>query len=870
MRKIVCSILALVMLLAAIPVGADGFKSDVPYQVYDISFDDDTAADLTFNLETSYTDDGVSGKALSVTADESGKKLTTLLKGLQKKSLSEVSVWVKLDDDVTTAQAKLIVILTSGGQKSEYVIDKKNVSANSWVCLSGRVQTKFMDLESSPEIAVSVTNGGKEKSFKLDNLKVMSDTLSTAASVVPVPDIKKEYDGNRLERASFETGTLDMFTLFGTGYEITDEAGAHSGKYALKVKDRTGSWHAARCMYNDMDKKTKYTVSLWVKKSPKLDTCKFSVQGEIHLNNGNKEWPFVAQVTVTDNEWHYLEGIIDGSAYEVGSNIGFQISIGDHNMAEYYVDDLVVRADKPGRLYDDMDYVPGVVPEGISTTPKTISPIVKEIQQDIPSLKDVYKDYFKIGACLTSGATLVDDKETQREQLVKKHFNGVVHDGHFKMPEILTKGNRIDYDFTLPDYTMQFAQENGIEDITGHCLFWELSPITKYIQNEKGEWISRDECLAFMKEYATKVIKHFEGDGDPSEYMSGVDYSDWHVDVWDVANEAINAGYMVYANRGGFFNILGHEWVDYGFKFASEAGYDDVKLRYNDFGEQNPGKRQAMYDVVKKLQDKGIRIDSLGLQTHYRINVLSSQVRDAIELFSSLGVSLDMTEADISAYTDAQIANKQALYEQGVTIEAEIAQANLYYNNFQIYKEYADIIDRVVFWTYEDGNSYQNRSDSFNRVDYAGIFDRHYQAKPQFWAIADPEYYFANILNEDTSKVRIMLDGKQVEYEDTDVIEQDGVTYLKGSYLLSLLGLESVYTEGRYAFIANDIFISIGEGTAQSVGFKDYMMNNAVISKDGDLFLPAIEVASMMGFTAEYDKGRNIVGLSSNQHSNNL
>lgn len=115
-----------------------------------------------------------------------------------------------------------------------------------------------------------------------------------------------------------------------------------------------------------------------------------------------------------------------------------------------------------------------------------------------------------------------------------------------------------------------------------------------------------------------------------------------------------------------------------------------------------------------------------------------------------------------------------------------------------------------------------------------------------------------------------MLDGKQVEYAAEDVMEQDGVTYMRGSYLLGLMGLESVYTEGRYAFIANDIFISIGEGTAQSVGFKDYTMSNAVISKDGDLFLPAIEVASMMGFTAEYDKGRNIVGLSSNQHSNNL
>lgn len=286
MRKIVCSILALVMLLSVLPVGANGVRSDVPHTVYDISFDEGTASDLTFNLETEYTDDGITKKALSVKAGESGNLLKTQLKGLQKKCLSEISVWVKLNDDVSSAKGKLIVILTSGGQKSEYVLDKKNVSSNSWVCLSGRLQTKFMDLEAAPEIAISVENGGKQKSFKLDDLKVMSNALSAAASVVPVPDIKSEYDGNRLERASFETGTLDMFTLFGTGYEITDEAGAHTGKYALKVKDRTGSWHAARCMYNDMDKKTKYTVSLWVKKSPKLDSCSFSVQGEIHLNNG--------------------------------------------------------------------------------------------------------------------------------------------------------------------------------------------------------------------------------------------------------------------------------------------------------------------------------------------------------------------------------------------------------------------------------------------------------------------------------------------------------------------------------------------------------------------------------------------------------
>ena len=99
-----------------------------------------------------------------------------------------------------------------------------------------------------------------EKDFMLDNFKVMSDTVSKSAEAKPVEDIKSRYTGNLLERASFEKPTLEMFSLYGTGYEITDEAGAHSGNYALKVKNRTASWHAVRCMYNDMDKKAKYTV----------------------------------------------------------------------------------------------------------------------------------------------------------------------------------------------------------------------------------------------------------------------------------------------------------------------------------------------------------------------------------------------------------------------------------------------------------------------------------------------------------------------------------------------------------------------------------------------------------------------------------
>lgn len=864
MKRTVCIILVLAMLFSVSAAAAE-VDADVPFEVYNLTFDDGSTGGLNFGASAQYADGGVSGKALYVTAN-GGKPFEVELKNLNPSSLSEICTYIKTEGE---ALAKMTVRLTSGSKKSEYVIDTKTLKPSSWTKLSGRCQTSFMTLSSSIELIISVSSDGGEKDFMLDNFKVMSDTVSKSAEAKPVEDIKSRYTGNLLERASFEKPTLEMFSLYGTGYEITDEAGAHSGNYALKVKNRTASWHAVRCMYNDMDKKAKYTVSLWVKKSPKLDKCTFSIQGEIVLLSGNKTYPFLSSVTVTDDKWHRLEGVVDGTKYEVGTSIGFQISIGDSNLSDYYVDDVIVSADKPGRLYDDLDYREGVVPEGISHTPTSQSPIEKPIQTDIPSLKDVYKDYFKIGACTTATKQLVDDVDTPAEQLIIKHFNSIVHDGAMKMQEILPKKDRINYDFTKGDYLMEFAQKNGIDDITGHCLIWEIASIAPYAQDSNGQWLSRDDALAFMKEYITKVMKHYEGDGSPSEYKAGINYSDWHIDVWDVVNEALLPGNELYANRNAFINCVGNDYIEYAFRYADETGYDDVKLRYNDYGEQSPSKRQAMYDLIKKLQNKGVRVDSLGMQSHYRINVLPSQIRDALELFSSLGVSIDVTEADISAYTDSQVAKKQSLYENGITTAAEIAQANLYYNNFEIYKEYADIIDRVVFWSYEDLGSYQNRSDGFTRTDYAGLFDRHFQAKPLYWAIADPEYYFSQILNEDTSKVRISLDGVELDVKQEDLYEKDGVTYLRGSYLLDVLGKECIFADNRYSFIANGLYFSLG-ADSQIVDFAEHKMNSAPVMADGDIFLPVIETCTLMGYTAEYNSIRNIVGISSNQSSNNL
>jgi endo-1,4-beta-xylanase len=55
-------------------------------------------------------------------------------------------------------------------------------------------------------------------------------------------------------------------------------------------------------------------------------------------------------------------------------------------------------------------------------------------------------------------------------------------------------------------------------------------------------------------------------------------------------------------------------YVDDAFKFARAAD-PEAQLFYNDFGvvDWNKGKRDAIYDMIKGMQNRGIPIDGVGL-----------------------------------------------------------------------------------------------------------------------------------------------------------------------------------------------------------------------------------------------------------------
>lgn len=175
--------------------------------------------------------------------------------------------------------------------------------------------------------------------------------------------------------------------------------------------------------------------------------------------------------------------------------------------------------------------------------------------------------------------------------------------------------------------------------------------------------------------------------------------------------------------------VIGDDYIEYAFRFAHEAD-PDALLYYNDYGAASPGKREAIYEMVKGLIDKGVPIHGIGMQGHWNLNSPSEKdIRTAIELYSSLGVKVSITEMDISVYDAAQ------QYPDELPEPVKERQAERYAECFRVFAEYADVIERVTFWGTNDRYSWINRAD---RPDHPLLFDKQYEIKPAFWAVVEP------------------------------------------------------------------------------------------------------------------------------------
>ena len=253
------------------------------------------------------------------------------------------------------------------------------------------------------------------------------------------------------------------------------------------------------------------------------------------------------------------------------------------------------------------------------------------------------------------------------------------------------------------------------------------------------------------------------------------------------------------------------------------------------------------------------------------INRLTPSERRLYELRQIEGLPLNdiVKQTNISKTSVKSMisAARKKIYENGIPKELEFYQANLWLDLFELYKEYSDRIDRVTMWSITDKLSSTNETSGFDRTDYGNIFDRNFQAKPQYWAIADPEYYLKEILKDDTSKLRFEFNGNTNVIEESDTFEENGALYVETGELLSTLtDIKYVINGERVSVIRNGVYYELNaEKDIIMADFNDYEFEKPVIRRNGKVYVSYEDLLEMIGYGSNYSEQRNLVTISEYQ-----
>lgn len=327
----------------------------------------------------------------------------------------------------------------------------------------------------------------------------------------------------------------------------------------------------------------------------------------------------------------------------------------------------------------------------------------------LKGLKDFYKDYFVIGVAIAP-----NHLQGEQAEVIKRHFNSLTAENVMKPALIHPEENRYFWDDA--DKIVNFAVVNGLK-VRGHTLCWHSQTGAWMFVDSLGNPASKELALQRLKDHITTVVSRYKG----------------KIYAWDVLNEVITDNDTAKSpyRQTPWLKICGEEYISKIFQWAHEADPDAI-LVYNDYNSENPGKRDRIYNLVKKLLDEGVPVNAIGLQGHWSIGEPTEQnLRDAINKFASLGVELHITELDVSIYE-----SRADTVGMGFTPEREQKQIDLYKMAFNVFRENKKDITSITFWNLSDRSSWRDRRGPAGASKvYPLLLDEKQQPKKAFWEV---------------------------------------------------------------------------------------------------------------------------------------
>ncbi|MFB9863762.1 endo-1,4-beta-xylanase [Rufibacter immobilis] len=349
----------------------------------------------------------------------------------------------------------------------------------------------------------------------------------------------------------------------------------------------------------------------------------------------------------------------------------------------------------------------------LSAACRTAQPDTSEL-----TLKEAFKGKFHIGTALN--AQQITGQDAASVQVVRTHFNAIVAENCMKSGLVQPREGQFNFD--LPDQFVRFGEENNML-INGHTLIWHSQAPRWFFTDSLGRDVSREVLIQRMKTHIYTVVGRYKG----------------RVHTWDVVNEAIlDDGTW---RKSKFYQIIGKDFIKLAFQFAREAD-PKAELYYNDYSMSMPKKRAGVVEMVKELQQQGVKIDGIGMQGHIGLDYpTTEEFKNSILAFSGLGVKVMITELDltvlpspggnIGAEVSANFEYQQKMnpYPNGLPDSVSQAFNVRYLDFFKLFLKHQDKISRVTLWGVSDKDSWRNGWPVRGRTDYPLLFDREYKPK---------------------------------------------------------------------------------------------------------------------------------------------
>lgn len=341
----------------------------------------------------------------------------------------------------------------------------------------------------------------------------------------------------------------------------------------------------------------------------------------------------------------------------------------------------------------------------------------KATGNNIPSLKEIFKNDFLIGTALSWPQ--IQGRDPIAATLVPQQFNAATPENLMKAEELRPSWG--EYNFAQADALIEYGKKNNIA-INAHTLIWhsQMPAFTRRIQNA-------DSLRTFFKEHIKTVASRYAG----------------KVQSWDVVNEALNEDGTL--RKSTYLNKLGDNYIVDAFRLTAEAD-PHSDLYYNDYNNEQPKKRAGCIEIIKKIQAAGVKIDGVGIQGHWHVGkVPFKEIEESIQQYAALGIKVAFTELDIEVlprnFSGAEVSQrmqsdeKSNPYVNGLPDEVQKQLADDYANLFKLFLKYRNKISRVTVWGVHDGQSWLNGWPIRGRTNYPLLFDRQGKAKPAFYSV---------------------------------------------------------------------------------------------------------------------------------------